>query len=187
MNPTLEKIFTTFEQRGNEKYGDEDVSQLQHALQAGCLARDANVSPSLVAAALLHDIGHIFHTQALPENCETDLHDHHEMIGHQFLRQHFGATVADPVRLHVAAKRYLCTKDPAYQNELSPTSLKSFFDQGGMMNEAELAEFESEPHFSAALMLRRWDDTAKLAEFDYPDIREFLPELESALSAAKAG
>ena len=65
------------------------------------------------------------------------------------------------MRLHVAAKRYLCSKYPDYENKLSPTSRKSYHDQGGKMSNEELVQFESEPHYKKALALREWDDSAK--------------------------
>ena len=54
----IERIFRT---RGSEMYGGEAVTQLAHALQAATLARESNAPDTLVAAALLHDIGHLVH------------------------------------------------------------------------------------------------------------------------------
>ena len=41
-------------------YYDESVTQLEHALQAGNLARNAGADAFLTSAALLHDIGHFY-------------------------------------------------------------------------------------------------------------------------------
>lgn len=98
-----------------------------------------------------------------------------------WILEHFGTRIADPVRLHVAAKRYLCTEDPEYLNKLSPTSKKSFFDQGGAMNRSELNEFEAEPHFKEAVRLRTWDDTAKDADKITQELEYFLPMIESCI------
>jgi predicted HD phosphohydrolase len=117
----------------------------------------------------------------LPTDCAADLDDHHEVIGHAFLRQHFGQAVAEPVRLHVAAKRYLCTRYPEYQQNLSPTSLQSFLDQGGVMTDAECRAFEQEPFLDAAVRLREWDDRGKDPLAEPPAIQEFVSRLESAV------
>lgn len=183
MADTLEQIVQTFQGRGNEKYGAEAVTQLQHALQCGTLAVDQQADDELVVAALLHDIGHILGHRDLPEDCAGNLDDRHETIGYTFLKRHFGARVADPVRLHVAAKRYLCTIDPDYAKQLSPTSYKSFLDQGGVMSEVEQRAFEAEPHYQEALQVRRWDDIAKDPEQATPTIDAFLPRLQKAMCA----
>lgn len=183
MHEIVSRIQQTFSQRGGEKYADEGVTQLQHALQCAALARQEQASSAQVVAALLHDIGHILGNRDLPPNTAADLDDHHERVGHAFLRNHFGEVVADPVRLHVAAKRYLCTKDPSYQTHLSPTSYKSFLDQGGLMNPEEVAAFEREPFFEQAVQLRRWDDTGKDPVAQVPDIDAYFDDLAALLMA----
>ncbi len=178
MQTVIETIVSTFERRGDEKYADEGVTQLQHAMQCAGLARDADASATLIVAALLHDIGHIIGGEDLPPDCRVNLDDQHETVGFDFLNQHFGPEVAEPVGLHVAAKRFLCTTEPSYQQALSPTSLKSFYDQGGPMNEQELAQFRDHPFFEPAIQLRRWDDLAKFSGKDDLTLNEFLPELK---------
>lgn len=170
-----------FARRGGERYGVEAVTQQEHALQSAALAREANAPAELVTAALLHDIGHLLGGAELPGDCAADLDDCHESTGHAFLKQYFGPAVAEPVRLHVAAKRYLCTVDPEYQSCLSPTSLKSFQDQGGVMNGLELATFRLEPHFDAAVQLRRWDDQAKDQNRTGLEFAMFVDDLEESL------
>lgn len=182
MEAVIETIVATFKQRGDEKYADEGVTQLQHALQCAELARDAEVSETLIVAALLHDIGHILGSGDLPPDCGVNLDDQHESVGFDFLNRHFGPAVAEPVRLHVVAKRFLCTTEPTYQETLSPTSLKSYFDQGGPIEDLELARFRAHPFFEAAIQLRRWDDLAKQSGKDYLCIDEFLPQLQTVLA-----
>ncbi|MCA9151941.1 MAG: HD domain-containing protein [Planctomycetales bacterium] len=181
MHPVLQQILNAFEHQGAAQYGQEAVTQLQHALQCAQLAKDSGASNQLIVAALLHDIGHILETSPIPTSCEQNLDDKHEAIGYHFLLQHFGAAVADPVRLHVLAKRYLCTKNSAYEAKLSPTSRKSYYDQGGQMSVTEVTEFEREPYCQAALQLRIWDDTAKDPDAMTQSIVDFLPYLESAV------
>jgi gamma-butyrobetaine dioxygenase len=72
-----------------------------------------------------------------------------------------GAAVTEPVRLHVAAKRYLCATSPGYFALLSPESVRTLAAQGGPMNAAEAAAFESGTYFADAVAVRRWDEAAK--------------------------
>lgn len=181
MNPIVRQIIEVFESRGSESYGTEAVTQLQHALQCADLAKESGANDSLIAAAVLHDIGHILQSTPLPTSGDQDYDDQHESVGYQFLREHFGDAVADPVRLHVAAKRYLCTTDRDYEKQLSPTSLKSYHDQGGMMSAEEIAAFEAEPYYREAVRLRYWDDIAKDPDAITAEIEDFMPQLNTAL------
>ena len=183
MHPIIEKILATFQQRGNEKYGSEGVSQLEHALQSATLAEKDKASVQLISAALLHDIGHILDEKDLPIDDSVNLDDLHEEIGYQWLKKYFGLEVAKPVQLHVEAKRYLCTVDENYEQTLSPTSRKSFYDQGGKMSATEQSSFEQDPYFNAAVKLRKWDDAAKIVGESTLGIEHFLPYLEKCLVA----
>jgi phosphonate degradation associated HDIG domain protein len=182
-HPISLDIIRLFHQYGEGNYGSEQVSQLQHALQAACFAKRQGAESPLVAAALLHDIGHIIDGQSMPESDSENLDDAHESRAYEWLKSNFGPAVADPVRLHVAAKRYLCTTEPLYETTLSPTSLKSFHDQGGMMSQAELDDFKDERFAFEAVQLRRWDDLAKDPNMQTPTIEEFIPLLDSLLSS----
>ncbi len=186
MSQPIERILEVFAARGDETYADEDVTQKEHALQCAVLAMEAGESDELIVAALLHDIGHILGEQDLPADCSKDLDDAHEDRGYEFLKAHFTESVSEPVRLHVAAKRYLVTVDPEYRDKLSPTSLKSFEDQGGEMNTDEVRAFESNPHFQAAVRLRKWDDQAKQTDFPPIEVKQFTDKLEHALALAKS-
>lgn len=184
MQSVIKTIIKTFEERGSGKYGKEDVTQLQHALQSAQLAEEDKAPAELIAAALLHDIGHIIESGDLPQHNDQNLDDKHEERAYDWLKEHFGNPVADPVRLHVVAKRYLCTKDQSYEKALSPTSFESYVDQGGKMNDDEIKTFESEPHYQEALRLRRWDDSAKDKSKETPDINHYTPYLEQCLKSS---
>jgi phosphonate degradation associated HDIG domain protein len=179
-----ETILSIFSTRGGENYANEAVTQLQHAVQCALLAKQDAADSSLIVAALLHDIGHLLHEGELPTDLSDNLDDFHEQKGYAFLKRHFGTLVADPVRLHVAAKRYLCTVEPDYLSRLSPTSLKSFLDQGGLMNLDEVKAFRLEPHYESAVRLRRWDDAAKDPSAVSIAVEEFLAEIADAWMAA---
>ncbi len=170
---TKSVIQAMFEAKGASEYGGESVTQLEHALQAAMLAEQSNSTPQLVLAALLHDIGHLLHD--LPEDAPAlGIDDHHENSGYAFLIRHFSSAVTEPVRQHVAAKRYLCAVDREYLDQLSDPSRTSLALQGGPMNDAEVKEFEANPFFQDSILLRRWDDQAKLVDCETPSLNHFL-------------
>jgi gamma-butyrobetaine dioxygenase len=136
-------------------------------LQAGALAEAAGAESPLVAAALLHDIGHL-----LGED-----EDRHAEAGANWLRQWFGDAVTEPVRLHVAAKRYLCAVDAGYFGLLSAESVRTLSLQGGPMTAAEVAAFEALPFSRDAVAVRRWDDQAKDPVVTPPRFAHFAPLL----------
>jgi phosphonate degradation associated HDIG domain protein len=148
------------EKHGSDLYGGEPVTQLQHALQCAQLAENEGASPALITAALLHDVGHLLEDD-FEDAPAHDQDRRHEELGDAFLSKWFGADVTEPVRLHVAAKRYLCAVEPGYFDALSPMSRHSLMLQGGPMSEAEVAEFEANPYCKDAVRLRRWDDRGK--------------------------
>ncbi len=165
---------------------DESVTELEHALQAGTLAEQEGAEPELVAAALLHDIGHLIVGDLRPIDEELESDAHHEGVGASWLRPRFGPAVADPVALHVASKRYLCAADPAYFDSLSASSVRSLQVQGGPMNGAETLAFEQNRYFDDAVRLRRWDDSAKVAGMSTAPFERFVPMLRSLLATPGA-
>lgn len=155
----MSELIELFDLRGTDQYGGEAVSQLAHSLQCAALAERDGAPPALIAAALLHDVGHL-----LAKHADEHGDDRHEDIGHGYLSRLFGPDVAEPVRLHVAAKRYLCSIDPGYFELLSPASVRSLRLQGGPLSPVEVAAYERSPHATAAASLRRWDDQAKIPD-----------------------
>jgi gamma-butyrobetaine dioxygenase len=171
-NDPIATVRETFARHGATIYG-ERVSQIQHALQCGMLAEQSGAADTLVAAAFLHDIGHMLHRDpagALASS--TD--DHHERLGAKFLERWFGAAVAAPVAMHVDAKRYLCARETGYLESLSPVSLKTLGLQGGPMTAQEADAFEAQPGFGDAVALRRWDEAGKDPALDTPGLEHFL-------------
>ncbi|MFM8284343.1 MAG: phosphonate degradation HD-domain oxygenase [Planctomycetaceae bacterium] len=176
----LAAIGDLFDRHGASGYGGEAVTQLEHALQTATLAANAGVADSLVAAALLHDLGHLLHD--LPEDApDKGIDDHHETRAARRLARHFGPDVCDPVRLHVAAKRYLTAVEPDYLARLSAPSRTSLALQGGPMAAAEVAAFERETHWREAVQLRRWDDEAKVPGLETPPLAAFIDILRACL------
>lgn len=181
----VQQIIQLFHERGDSEYGGEAVSQLQHALQCAALAESEDASSSLIAAALLHDVGHLVY--ALPEDApDLGVDDVHEELGQRYLRKIFGDDVTEPVRLHVSAKRYLCAVDADYLQQLSGPSVVSLKLQGGPMTAEEAAQFRESPWAEDAVRLRRWDDRAKISGLQTPDLEHYVPHLQAAAQKADA-
>jgi phosphonate degradation associated HDIG domain protein len=171
-------VIALFEQHGDSQYGGEAVTQLEHALQCAALAAEEQAPDSLVAAALLHDVGHLLHD--LPDDApDRGIDDVHEAAGRKWLRSLFPREVTQPVALHVAAKRYLCAVDPDYLAQLSAPSVQSLALQGGAMSAEEVERFRDDPFSEAAVRLRRWDDKAKISGLDVPPISHYRNLLDS--------
>ena len=180
MAARVDEIFDVFTRGGGEAYFGEAVTQLEHALQCADLASRAAVPESQIVAALLHDYGHLLH--GLPESIAKDGVDtRHEDLGCRRLRNYFGPEVTEPIRLHVAAKRYLCAVDPGYANRLSAASVESLRVQGGPMSENEVNAFVSNPYFEAGVQLRRWDDEAKIPGLAVPELESYRDVVIAAL------
>ena len=146
---TVDEIVTLFETRGEAEYFGEPVSQREHALQAAHLAEQEGASDALIVAALLHDVGHLLHHEG-EDIADKGIDARHEAVGDAWLTHYFGPEVTEPARLHVAAKRYLCTVEPEYLRQLSPASQQSLKLQNGLFSPQEVQEFEQNPHFRDA-------------------------------------
>ena len=168
-----DEVLGLFAAHGGNTYA-EQVSMEQHALQAAALARASGAQDALVLASLLHDVGH-FLAQPDSEFGVTD----HGTTGGAWLAERFVPAVSEPVRLHVAAKRFRCFVDPAYEEQLSSASVGTLRLQGGAMSAAEAREFEAEPFAQDALALRSFDDGGKVAGLEIPALDEWRPLLDS--------
>ncbi len=168
----VDTILDLFARRGAAAYHGEPVSQAEHALQAADLAEREGAPDRLVVAALLHDLGHLLDGQD-EDLADRGVDGRHEEAGCAWLARHFGPEVTEPVRLHVAAKRYLCAVSPSYLDGLSPASRLSLTLQGGVMNDQEQAEFVSNPAHDDAVRLRYYDDTAKVPGLDVPGLEHY--------------
>ncbi|MEY3175144.1 MAG: hypothetical protein RLZZ436_3058 [Planctomycetota bacterium] len=172
-------IFAVFHERGGRHYG-EHVSELEHALQTAEFARQFGESDAVVLACLLHDFGHMLHE--LGEDVALQGVDaRHEELGAQLLQNLFPEEVLDPIRQHVAAKRYLCWKEPQYAAGLSASSVRSLKLQGGPMTAAEAAAFEARPHFAACVSLRRYDDMGKVPQMQTASLQSYEPLIRQFL------
>ena len=165
----------------------EVLSIAAHMLQTAAAANAAKANDSLVAAALLHDIGHWVDLDADLAVLQ-DADRRHEDVGAAYLSAFFGPEVYKPVQLHVAAKRYLCAAEPDYFACLSSASVHTLELQGGPMSKDEVKAFESIPEHRNAVALRRWDEYGKQPDLGVPAFthyRELLASLVVRGQSAK--
>jgi phosphonate degradation associated HDIG domain protein len=182
-DPRLQQITGLLTLKADRLYGLSDINQRQHALQAAWLAEKTGCPESLIVASLLHDVGHMVHDLG-GNPAEAGVDDLHEERGYAFLTRWFSSEVTEPVRLHVAAKRYLCATEADYFAKLSQDSILSLSLQGGPMSPAEVRAFDALPQSAAAVTLRRFDEQAKVRNLETPSIQHFLPYVERCLLAA---
>ena len=174
----VDEIRELLEGGAGRQYGGERVTQLAHALQCAAAAEAAGAPAALIVAALLHDVGHLIHDLG-PRPAQRGIDDRHEERGAEWLARWFGLDVAEPVRLHVDAKRYLCGTEPGYFHGLSAGSVRSLALQGGPFDAEAAARFVEQPHAADAVRLRRWDEAAKVAGLATPDLAHFVSALRA--------
>ncbi len=179
--PIIDFILNLFAQRGAREYMGETVTMSQHMEQSAACAVADDAPNSLVVAALLHDIGHFIGEHPI-EALENGIDNNHEEAGAAYLAPFFPASVTEPIRLHVAAKRYLCATDAGYLGQLSDASINSLNVQGGPMSPAEIETFEANPFHKDAVQLRLYDDDGKVAGLEIKPVTEYRSRLESLLS-----
>jgi gamma-butyrobetaine dioxygenase len=174
----IERIFASAR---SLDYLGERVTMAEHQLQAAALADAAGAPEAVVVAALLHDVGHLIDpapgVRDAADAIEDDTDGHHEAIGARWLSRWFRPDVTGPVRLHVAAKRYLVATEPGYASRLSPASVHTLALQGGPMRPTEAAAFEGLRHGADAIALRRFDEAAKDPTAQAPALECYLERL----------
>ncbi|MDO9436387.1 HD domain-containing protein [Hydrogenophaga sp.] len=188
---TLDDIVTLLATRGEAHYGNEAVSQLQHALQCAHLAENAGETAEVVVAALLHDLGHLLAAEQAEQAEQAewtaraeptpDQDDLHQFMALPFLRGVFPDSVLAPIRLHVDAKRYLCLIEAGYWTRLSPASKASLEQQGGIFTPAQGDAFSRVPHSLSAVRLRRYDDLAKVPGETVPGLGHYRRLMETVV------
>ena len=179
----LDDIGPLFAAHGDRMYAGEPVTQLQHALQSAQLAEQSGADAALIVAALLHDLGHMVNDQGETPTLRG-IDDRHEYVALPFLRGLFDDSVLQPIRLHVDAKRYLCSRacsgvqgtvgGAQYWANLSADSKRSLELQGGIFSEAEALRFISLPYAEGAVRVRLWDDAAKVQDAVTPPLEHYL-------------
>ncbi|GAB0107855.1 HD domain-containing protein [Nocardia sp. JMUB6875] len=158
-----------------DRSGDP-VDILDHDRQcAEILRRDFPEDEELQVAGLVHDIGHML----VPGDDAG-----HGVHGGHAVRTLLGDRVARLVELHVVAKRYLAATDSVHAAALSPSSQRTLVAQGGPMTAEEVAAFESDPDFTAAIALRRADDAGKIVGLTVHPLDTWRPVIERVAATA---
>ncbi|MGH9017050.1 MAG: inositol oxygenase family protein [Acidimicrobiales bacterium] len=144
---------------------------LDHSLQtAEVLRRTQPDDVEMQIAGLVHDIGHVL----APYGDEV-----HGDVAADFVRPVLGDRVAELVRLHVPAKRYLVTTDADYRRGLAQDSVVSLARQGGDMTSAEVQVFAGLARADEALVLRRADEAGKVRGREVPGLDSWVAPLRS--------
>ena len=179
----VDYLLELLEKKGSDiQYGNEDVTQLEHALQCAELAEQNNKSDAFITAALLHDIGHLLYEDKDPIHEGKD--GVHEDLGADYLSKYFSEEVTLPIRAHVAAKRYLAAIEDGYYDQLSEASKESLKVQGGIFTKEEAEEFINKPQMKEAVEMRRYDDQAKILNKETPSVEHFRKYVENSFQAS---
>ena len=164
----VDELRALMESRGAEPYG-ENISIAEHSLLTALAAEESGASECLIAASLMHDVGHWLDE---PDD-EYGIHSH-GALGGDWVAKRFGPAISEPVKLHVEAKRYLCAVDPNYVDQLSSASVYTLGKQGGSMSEKEVDTFSSLPYFDDACKLRQLEDNfGKRSGVEVPALDHF--------------
>ena len=174
----IKTLLSLLADRGARQRLSDGSTALSDAVQCATLARNAGATPELTSAALLHGIGSLLDDEANEGRPEW--------TGARYLARWYPPAVTDPIRLHVAARRYLCATSPAYLERLPGPARLDVQVRGGVMNRDEMVAFKSEPHFADALDLRRWKDQTDRVAVRSPPITDFAGELLKAWRPALA-
>lgn len=160
-------------------YPGERISILELSLRTAFLAEEAKAPSSEITAALLHNLGHLLHLENEGGAKPGRLTATDDITG-DYLRRWFGDSVIEPIRLQVAAKRYLSAAEPGYADQLTGSSNQSLATQGGPMSPAEADEFQKSQYAEVAVRIRRLHDRAKVDGSSAPDLDHFVPHLDAS-------
>jgi predicted HD phosphohydrolase len=175
---TLEDIENLYLRFGGQRHEsstpDEPVSVLEHALQCAQLAEWGGADEQLVAAAFLLDLGLL--VQDSDPVAGADETRRQRSLPH--LMDAFSFDVLEPIRMNVSAKRYLAATEAGYLQSLPPAVRDALPRQGGPMSAVEVSRFETSRHARDAVLLRRWDDQARVPGQRTPPLDYYLALLE---------
>ena len=174
----VDKIVSNFK-NNNSLYIGENVTIAEHMIQSAMMAEKSKSNNNLVCACLLHDYGHFILDN--PDELVRKKQDgKHEEIGYEYLKKFFKKEIVEPIKYHVIAKRYLA-RDKKYFDRLSEASVVSLELQGGVLDTKEAKLFENQEFFKEAIMLRKFDETAKKIGVKIKDIIQYKDLLKASL------
>jgi gamma-butyrobetaine dioxygenase len=184
MSSPIEVIFATIRRGRAKRLPEAPDGLLRHGLVGAAHARAVEAPPALIAAALLHDIGHLLDLDDA-DGFDDDRDVEHAMLGAGWLALWLPESVTRPIALHVDAKRYLAVKDPAFLDTLTPMSRASLALQGGAHSAAEARGFEREAFFADALRVRDWDDAPDLPDARIGSLEDYRALIEGLISPSR--
>ena len=179
MTNIIDEIFSNMRRNAHMEYG-ERVTIVAHSLQTAVFAERDGADDLMIAAAFLHDYGHFIHDLG-EDIADQGIDAIHEILGAEALSKYFIPDIIEPMRLHVAAKRYLVATDEEYVKNVSPASMLSLKVQGGPFDAEGVKSFEANPYYKRAIQLRLYDEAGKIPEMETPDYEYYRPFLEKAL------
>jgi len=174
----VKQIISTYS-NNKSLYIGEKVTISEHMIQTAMLAEKTNCSSNLICSGLLHDYGH-FILENPDDLVKKEKDGKHEDVGYEFLKKYFVDDVVKPIKYHVEAKRYLA-RNEKYYRILSKASKISLKLQGGIMNDKEANEFETNDFFKSSIKLRKLDEGAKRFGLKIKSINEYKNLLFSKL------
>src|SRR4029079_4424326 len=110
----------------------------------------------------------------------------HGVIAADAVRPLLGERVAALVELHVPAKRYLVTVDPAYRDALSDGSTVSLARQGGALSAEEKSTLDARAYVHDALSLRHCDERAKVGCLAVGNLEQWRPVLQRVANSVRS-
>ena len=174
----VDQIINNYRTKKNFYIG-EKVTISDHMMQTAMLAEKNHSSKSLICACLLHDYGH-FVIKDPDLLVLKSLDGKHENVGFDFLTDYFKTEVAEPIKLHIQAKKYLC-RSKRYYDLLSEPSKVSLELQGGTMDDEEARKFTSLKYYKDAIILRKYDDDGKVPNIKMKKIDDYRDLITSQL------
>jgi 2-amino-1-hydroxyethylphosphonate dioxygenase (glycine-forming) len=177
----IENLFNLYNKYGKYDYIGEDVSQIEHMIQAAMIAEEEKQSTDVILACFLHDIGHLIGLDTNLEQTDYGVLNH-EFIGSDYLRKlGFKYPIPELVENHVKAKKYLTFKNPDYYNNLSNASKQTLKEQGGPMTKQQAENFENDELFEVSLKMRIYDEKAKIKDMKINSIDYYFDKINKYL------
>lgn len=176
--PIVDVLLEHLAATAHESYG-ERVTMLEHALQSAALAAADDAGEEVVLACLLHDIGHVLGDAGAWGDPD------HSAIGARALQAWLSPGIVEPIRHHVAAKRYRVAVEPDYLGQLSLASKMSLEEQGGPLPLDQADAFGALPFTPEAVRLRAYDDSGKIQGLAIAPLEHYRPLLEAALAPVR--
>ena len=179
----ITKIIDLYRFYGRIQGGEQRITPLEHALQAAELAAADGHDNEVIAAAFLHDIGYLLMLEKTSARLDDYTTASPERLGADYLMNlGFPPRIVRLVGSLIQAKRYLCTIEPGYYDQLPEQSRDSLQWQGGVMSMDEVSEFSCRKDLEEVIALRRYDEAANEPEVATDGLKDIEFILHDVLS-----